>query len=154
MAANFAPFRGRETDLLVLHPSAYRGEAPVHPGLTDPAGQSWACAGKQLAGQDFVMELLTDRSEDGAGGTTFLAALKQGRMYSDVTARQEFNIAASQALASLQAEYTDETPDDQRLESFDVRNLVVTKGRVAFHYTLRTAAGEDASFILPVPISP
>lgn len=153
MPDNFTPFRGRKVDLLVLHPATYVGASKVNAALSDANGKSYACTGVQKAAQHWTMEFFTTRQEDGSG-TTFLAALKGNKLYSDIIVRQEFNIASVQAIDNLTAEYTADTPKDEQITDVSITALTMRKGNITIFCQITTADGAAAALILPVSLAP
>lgn len=153
MADNFTPFRGRKVDLLVLHPASYVGAQKINAALVGGDGKSYACTGVQKAAQHWTMEFFTTRQEDGSG-TSFLAALKGNKLYSDIVVRQEFNIASVQAIDNIASEYTDSTPDDEKISEVTITALTVKKGRIDIFCKMTTVAGDSANLIFPVSLAP
>lgn len=153
MADNFTSFRGRKVDLLVLHPASYVGAQKINSALVAADGKSYACTGVQKAAQHWTMEFFTTRQPDGSG-TSFLAALKGNKLYSDIIVRQEFNIASIQAIDNLASEYTSDTPDDERISEVTITALTVKKGSIDIFCKMTTVAGDSANLIFPVTLAP
>lgn len=153
MADNFTPFRGRKVDLLLLHPASYVGAQKINSAFVGNDNKSRACTGVQKAAQHWTMEFFTTRQEDGSG-TSFLAALKGNKLYSDLIVRQEFNIAAVQAIDNLASEYTDDTPEDEQITEVSITALTIKKGRVDIQCKMTTVAGDEATLIFPVSLAP
>ena len=150
-------YTGRSVDLLIFQGLKSAGEAQVGLELGD-AGE--VVTGIQKLSQSFTSIFLTDVGSiphDPTVGTSFVAAMRQGRLQDEADLKSEFSLAVEnvrQQLA-LAIDATDPPPDDETFASATLRSFDMDRGasKITLVVVLQSAAGESREVVMPVSLA-
>ena len=118
------------------------------------------CTGVQKVAQTWTSLFMTDLGSiplDTVRGSSFMPAIRAGRIQVDEDVVAEFNLAADRVRRTMDQDAADEgdLPDDERLdeailESFDIFQAA---SLLKLTVSIRTIAGDSRTIFLPVPVS-
>ena len=156
MAAS-VDYTGRTVDLLIFQGVAESGKQPIELGF-GTAGS--LCTGVQKVAQTWTMLFMTDRGtvlNKPTRGSSFLTAVRQGRIQVDSDVRAQFALAADQVRRTMEldaAAASPALPTDERLDNATLESFTLDKGASYLYLKIRitTLAGDDRTVFLPVPI--
>lgn len=150
-------YTGRSVDQLIFQGVEVTGDQLVDPSW-GTAGEM--CTGVQKVAQTWVSLFLTDVGSiphDLTRGSSFMPAVRMGRIQVDEDVEAEFNLAADKVRRTMDQDAADvgNLPDDERLDeavllSFDIS---LEESRLYLRVNIRTIAGDDRTIFLPVPVS-
>lgn len=141
----------RVVDACVMQGVQPSGDVPVVLSLGPAVGGNQA-AGIQRLAQQFLSLFLMEQGScffDLERGTDFLVRLRSGQLYSDAEVTSSFQLAASDVLDYMQREFTDDTPDDERLTNITLLWFELRPPKLLLGIKLETAAGTSRAIILP-----
>jgi hypothetical protein len=147
---------GRKKDISIFqYPDASKlGEQTVAPKFGKSAR---FCTGVQKVVQAYAVILMTNLSSQEnypSFGTDFLYTLQGGISPVDsLLAAQVFNIASYKAVSTLKTYQAsnDSIPLDEQIASAELTNISLYGGQAAFDVTIKTEAGDNVEFIVPLP---
>ncbi len=149
-------YLGRTFDVMAFQGVTTRREAKLSQELFDTEAAGRICTGIQKLVQRFLLELLTRR-----GSMTFLPdrgcdfltqAARGFRTEMDVSV--EFALAIVDISRNLQAEETDEWPDDERFADAELTGILLSSSQLSLSIRLTSRAGTSRTFIAPVAALP
>lgn len=150
-------YTGRSVDQLIFQGVAAAGDQPVDTGWGD-AGEM--CTGVQKVAQTWTSLFLTDLGSiphDLTRGSSFLPAIRMGRIQVDEDVEAEFNLAADRVSRTMDQDAADvgNLPDDERLDEAILTYFSIDQVAATLYLTvnIRTIAGDDRTIFLPVPVS-
>lgn len=149
-------YSGRKKDISIFQypDAALLGEQTVAPKFGKNAR---FCTGVQKIVQAYAVILMTNISSQvnyPGFGTNFLYTLQGGVSPVDyLRASQIFNLASYDALGSLKAYQSNrgDIPLDEQIASAELTNISLYGGQAAFDVTIKTEAGDNVEFIVPLP---
>jgi len=150
-------YTGRSVDLLIFQGLQPAGEAQVTLAIGD-AGE--VVTGIQKLAQSFTSIFLTDVGSihhDPTVGTTFVEAMRQGRLQDESDLKNEFALAVEsvrQQLA-LGIDAANPPPDDEIFASAELSSFNMDQGasKITLIVRLTSAAGESREVIMPVSLA-
>lgn len=150
-------YTGRSVDLLIFQGLTPAGDAQVGLGFGD-TGE--IVTGIQKLSQSFTSIFLTDVGSihhDSSVGTSFIEAMRQGRLKDEADLKSEFLLAAEnvrQQLA-LAIDPAKPPPADETFVSATLRSFDMDRGasKITLFVVLLSAAGESREVIMPVSLA-
>jgi hypothetical protein len=155
MAVN-TDYTGRTVDFLIFQGVKASGVAPITLGL-GLAGE--VCTGVQKVAQTWLSLFMTDRGtvlNKPTRGSSFIRAVRTGRIRVDDDVRAEFALAASQVRQTMGLDAVGlGLPDDERLDDAVLLDFTLDRANawLQLKVRIRTAAGDSRNVILPVPVT-
>jgi hypothetical protein len=150
-------FTGRTIDQLIFQGVAASGDQLITTGWGN-AGE--ICTGVQKVAQTWTVLFFTELGSiplDPTRGSTFIQAVRSGRIRVDDDVTAEFNLAAERIRRIMDQDAVEagDLPDDERLdEATLVRfTLDLAMQYLAMTVNIQTMAGVNREIILPVSIS-
>lgn len=150
-------FTGRTVDQLIFQGVEAAGDQLLDLGWGE-AGEM--CTGVQKVAQTWTTLFMTDIGSiplDLTRGSSFMPAVRAGRIQIDEDVEAEFNLAAAKVSRTMDQDAADvgNLPDDERLGeavlvTFDINQAL---SRLSLRVNIRTIAGDDRTILLPVPVS-
>lgn len=150
-------YTGRTVDQLIFQGVEAAGKRLVELGW-GTAGEM--CTGVQKVAQTWANLFMTDLGSiphDPSRGSSFMPAVRMGRIQVDDDVEAEFNLAEAKVRRTMDQDAADvgNLPDDERLDEvilldFDIDRTIP---RLYLHVNIRTIAGDDRTIFLPVPVS-
>jgi hypothetical protein len=147
---------GRTVDLLAYQGVQASGDILLAPSLADPSTGGYVITGIQKLAQRFIVELFREQGTTTFRpglGTTFLTEARYGSFRTQADVISAFARAVSQIRVNLQAQESDDDPDDERFLDAEVLSVVVESERVAIYANLISRAGRDRQFVFPIAVS-
>lgn len=148
-----ADYIGRTYDVLAFRGADATKQVELSQTLADEGGE--ICTGIQKLAQKWLLEMLTMQGSMPflpTRGTTFLTAAFQGRLQTELDVRTAFALAAADIKDNLSKDYTDNTPDDERLESSTLLSVTINPDGLAISVRLLSLAGTTRAVILPIGV--
>lgn len=150
-------YTGRSVDLLIFQGLQPAGEALVTLAIGD-AGE--VITGIQKLAQSFTSIFLTDVGSiphDPSIGTTFVEAMRQGRLQDESDLKNEFALAVESVRRQLALgiDSTNPPPDDETFASATLRSFNMDRGasKITLIVELTSAAGASREVIMPVSLA-
>lgn len=150
-----AEYVGRTIDLLAYHGAAASGDILLDPTFAEAGEAGRVTTGIQKLAQRFIIELFREQGSTPFWpnlGTTFLTEARFGEFRTQNDVIGAFARAVSQVKVNLQAQETDDDPDDERFLTAEVLNVEVLPGRATIRALLVSRAGRDRAFIFPITV--
>lgn len=147
-------YLGRVYDLAMLSGAKPSGEAALSQELAAPGNPGMICTGIQKVVQKFLLELLTEQGSQPyrpRRGTSFMIAMRQGRVTTEFELRQAFSAASLMAQLTLRSEEQADDPDEERLTEVRLEGVSLAGGYASLTMRLTTVAGTARRVILPIP---
>lgn len=148
-----ADYTGRTIDLAIYHGVETGKRAAIDVSLSG----NEVAAGVQRLVQVVGVLLLTEKGSDPYNadkGTTFMVAVRQGRVSTDMDVQTEFGIAAEEIVRQIATSQPDTTPSDEILRKLELKNFFVDSnaGRLLLVVKLTTGDPGQEEIILPISI--
>jgi len=128
------------------------GESPRVMGFD--GSSAMAIAGSMKASQLFIKAFLSsagERREQEVYGTQFGQEMGSGSMAYPMQVKQAFYFSSTDAIDYLKSNYSDNTPDDERVLSVELIDYSIPeKGSINLSVELTTKSLKKNSFLLPV----
>lgn len=152
-------YTGRTIDLLIFQGVKATGKQPITTGFgLDDGGE--VCTGVQKVAQTWLTLFLTDRGSvlnKPLRGSSFLHAIRTGRIRVEEDVNAEFALAAQQVSQTmdLDAARDGTLPDDERLDEAILLDFSLDRAASLIRLKIRiwTIARESRDIILPVPVT-
>lgn len=152
-----AEFQGRTADLLVFQgqfPKA--GEQQVMPALVPNDTGGFLCTGIQKTAQRALCTLCQKRGSviyRDTDGTTFLIDKDRGAWRTVADVFQSFTAAKLSLMRQLRIVEEETDPEDERVADFALEDVTLDADFVSLTFRLTVLAGDDYSFITPIPVT-
>jgi hypothetical protein len=150
-------YTGRTVDQLIFQGVEATGDQLVDLGWGD-AGEM--CTGVQKVAQTWTTLFMTDLGSiplDTERGSSFMPAIRLGRIQVDEDVIAEFNLAADRVRRTMDQDAADvgNLPDDERLDEaiLDSFEIFQAASLLQLKVVIRTIAGDSRTIFLPVPVS-
>jgi len=150
-------YTGRAVDQLIFQGVVAVGDQLVATGWGE-AGEM--CTGVQKVAQTWTSLFLTDLGSiphDLPRGSSFLPAIRMGRIQVDEDVEAEFNLAADRVSRTMDQDAADvgTLPDDERLDEAILVDFRIDQAASKLYLivNVRTIAGDARTIFLPVPVS-
>jgi hypothetical protein len=115
---------------------------------------SLVITGKLKASQNYLRVLLSnlgERKENELMGSTLIKNIKSGNVSFSSEVEQIFLIENVLVLKWIKERYTDDIPDDERIDNVKLLNFDIQPGgQVILNLSLTTVAGETSAVHLPI----
>lgn len=154
--STYLDYQDRTVDVLAFRGQKEQGEALLSMSLVDDASGGEICTGAQMVAQLWLLEFMKELGSveyDAEAGCSFMIALRQGRLASELDVFQQFNLSSAQVRRSLRGDELPEDPADERFESATLTRVEIAPGSIVLYVTVRTAAGTSRQAILPLSIT-
>lgn len=152
----FLDYQNRKYDVSVSveNTSAEKSELLMQLFSENSGGE--ICTGAAFVAQVWLMTFL--KAEGSAAyddnGCSFVPALLQGHLRTEMDVYQEFALSASQVSRAItSAENSDDDPED-RFDTAELENVTIYPGGLALTVKITTQAGTSRKVILPLSIIP
>lgn len=150
-----ADYTGRLVDLFIFQQAKLRGEQKLQLGF---GTEGQITTGIQKLAQTFTILFLTEIGsvpQMPARGTSFVTAVRQGRIIDESAVQAEFAVAVDQvrAILDLEAEATN-PPPDETFASAVLERFVLDKvaSNLILYVLLTSAAGTEHNLFIPLPV--
>lgn len=149
-------YTGRTIDLLIFQGVQEFGDNKLTLGFGD-AGE--ICTGVQKVAQTWLSLFMTDRGtvlNKPTRGSSFIRAVRTGRIRTDDDVRAEFSLAAEQVRQSMGLDVVGLTiPDDERLDTAVLLSFTLDRpnAMLMLKIQINTVAGAGRTVILPIPVT-
>jgi len=145
-------YSGRKVDM-----STYPAKSGSSPQLLGFGSMpALAIAGSLKASQNFLRMLLSskgERREDPEFGSEFSSGLSSSNLVHPIQVYQIFSRSAVRILRKLSEEYTDDTPDDEKIKSAELILFNMSSPTsIELDIEITMDSEEEMSFLLPVPV--
>ena len=144
---------GRTVDLRVWHGGEVSESAEQLTGALALAGQAGTItAGLQKLAQRVYVELLQEVGSEPyfpSRGCSYLTELRSGAVQTPVELLNAFARAVQQLRRVLLVEESDDMPDDERLGTITVLNVVLAGEVAAVTFNVTSRAGSAAVYLMP-----
>jgi len=150
-----ADYVERTVDVVAYQGSEIGGEKLLTQSLGDANGDGQICTGIVKLGQRFLLELLTEQGSMQflpLRGCTFMTEARLGYFRNQVDVLSALSRALLWIKRNLQAEESDDDPDDERFGTAIITNIEYTPGEAKVFITLISRAG-TASVVLPINVA-
>lgn len=147
----------RKYDYLALQGANASREVKLGLELVNAETNGQICVGIQKLSQRWLLELMTEvGSMVGRPdrGTTFMRAVRQGKITNTMAAIAEFELATISVRRNLQNEEYADMPDDERYASAELLNISVLPGYMNLQVQINSVAGSSREIILPISTLP
>ena len=146
-------YYNRSVDLSVFQGIKSSGMATVDQALFTNGGE--VCTGIQKLIQRWLIAFLTPEGTvkfHPEWGTEFLA--EAGNFKNEVEAETEFYLCNSDACDQLREEEDDNMSDDERIDSVELKSVIVSSTGFSLSVKINSLAGESSPLVLPITINP
>lgn len=150
-------FQGRTADLLIFHgrfPAAT--EQLIVVALVPDKTGGLLCTGIQKTAQRVLCVLCQKRGTvlyRDAEGTPFLVDMERGAWRTQADVFQSFTAAKLTLMRQLRAAEEETDPDDERVTDVVLESVSLDGDIVSLTFRLTTSAGDDYTFITPIPVT-
>ena len=147
----------RKYDYLGLQNTSQTRETRLGLALFTADNNGQICVGAQKLAQRWLLEFMTETgSMPGTPdrGCSFMRAVRQGSLRSQVEVAALFSSANASIQDNLQAEEYDGMPDDERFVGADLLSVSVLPGSMQLSVKINSLAGESRAVIVPVSTLP
>lgn len=147
----------RKYDYLSLQNIKPIGDAKLGLELFNKENNGKICVGIQKLSQRWLLEFMTEYgSMLGAPdrGSSFMTAVRQGRIQNALTAAAAFEAAAMTIRRNLQNEEYADMPDDERFNNAELLSVAILPGYLQLRVKINSVAGDVREVILPVSTIP
>lgn len=166
---SLADYVNRKYDYLALQNTTGPGSRRIGLELFNEMNSGQITTGAQKLAQRWLLEFLTETgSMPGLPdrGSNFMRAARSGGFRTPFNVRTEFAMADLTIRKKLQADETDNTPDDERFAAAEITNVAVLpgadvsqkSGTTAVFLTLgvkiTSRAGDAREIVLPIEVLP
>ena len=152
-------YTGRTVDLLIFQGVEPSGKQRIHTGFALDEG-GYVCTGVQKVAQSWLILFLTDLGtvlNKPTRGSSFLHAMRTGRIRVEDDVSAEFSLAAEQVRQTmgLDASADGTLPADERLDEAVLLEFDLDQAASYLYLKVRilTVAGDSRDVILPVPVT-
>lgn len=150
-------YTGRTVDYLIFQGVEETGKQPIETGFGEGG---YLCTGIQKVAQSWTVLFMTDRGSvlnKPTRGSSFLPAVRQGRIQVDADVRSQFAAAADQVRRTMELDAVKSNvvlSDDERLDNASLESFTLDKGASYLYLKIRitSLAGDSRTVFLPVPI--
>jgi hypothetical protein len=149
-------YTGRTVDLLIFQGVQASGNHLIETGFGE-AG--FVCTGIQKVAQTWLTLFMTDRGSvmnKPTRGSTFLPAVRRGRIQVEGDVPAEFALAAEQVSRTMELDAVDDgtLPDDERLDEAVLLDFDLFRelSQLRLKVRIRSIAGDARVIFLPVPV--
>ena len=146
-------YLNRSVDISVFQGIKISGIATVDQSLFNQGGE--VCTGIQKLIQRWLIAFLTPEGSvkfHPEWGTEFLS--EASNLRNEVEAATEFYLCNSDACDQLREEDTEDTPEDEQIDSVQLDHITITDNGFSLKVTLSSIAGASAPLILPITVNP
>ncbi len=146
-------YYNRSIDLSVFQGVKESGMVTVDQSLFNNGGE--VCTGIQKLIQRWLVAFLTPEGTvkfHPERGTEFLSESVNFR--NEMEAETEFYLCNSDACDQLREEEDSDMPDEERIDSVELKSVVVSATGFSLSVKLTSLAGESTPLILPITINP
>jgi len=149
-------YSDRTRDLLIVQDGDYTGkEALVAFSYGVALGK--VTTGIQKLVQKFLVIFLTDEGSvtyDSTFGTAFMPYVRGGLLRDEADIAAAFDQAVSVTQERLDLDASEDTPDDETLESVELTDIEISRetGLLRLSARLTTAAGESVTVVIPIAL--
>ena len=155
MANNLA-VAGRTYDIVAFQPPTGSGTVPASLTFND-GGTGEAITGIYKLAQRVLIEFLTETGSMPflpARGTSFMTAVRQGLLRTDLDIHQQFAFAAGALARNLTAEDAATDPDDEKLGTIELGTVTFSGDLLILPITVTSRAGTSVVVQAPITTSP
>lgn len=147
---------GRTVDIWILRDApSISGEDTQQ--LFGPGDSGQLCTGSIKLAQRWLLEFLTARGSMpfhmAKRGTTFMTALRAGRLRTEFDVKSQFAFAAADVRIALQAEETENTPLDERIDTVSLLQLAILDDAISLSVRLTSQSGDAQRLIVPISLT-
>ena len=146
-------YSGRTVDILIFQNTSSVGEKKISLGF---GGSGFLTTGIQKAVQTFTTLFLTEKGtiySEPTRGTSFLTAVRNGRINDESTVKSEFSLAADLVIRFLsQLAKTNNTPDDEYITAATLQSFNVDSeaGNLILYVNVVSSAGTNHDIYMPI----
>lgn len=145
--ATSTDYTGRRVDVWGYR-GGYTGE------LNADLFSQMVCAGILCLAQRWVIAFLTEAGSlpfNPNRGTSFIPRLRAGELRSEADVSAAFLLALAEMVDQMDAEETDDTPDDERYASAELLEVgLLPNGKLSLTVSLTSVAGTSRTVLVPV----
>lgn len=152
-----ADYQDRAYDLVAFQGIKASGVALTPQALTAPPAMGNVCTGAAKLAQRFLLEFLTPLGSmpfNQTRGCSFMTALMQGELTTEVAVFTAFTYAVAEIANSLRQDTLPTDPTDEQFSDAELIGLALLPGKLTLSIQLTTVAGTTRPVILPIPILP
>ena len=150
-------YAGRTTDILAFEGAKAFGSALLDQTLALEGEGGKVCAGIQKLAQRFLIELFTERGTltyQPTRGTDFMTRAKQGSLRTSQDVLAAFSAALVDVRRNLQAEESEDEPDDERYQDANILSVFTQPGEIKISLEVFSLAGSSRKVIFPISVVP
>jgi len=125
--------------------------------LFNAASAGQICAGVQKLAQRWLLEFLTETGSimaDPTRGCGFMAAVRQGRLRTQLNVRTTFSTADLDIRRNLQKEEYANMPPDERFSAAELLDVAILAGFMRLNVKINSVAGSSRTVVFPVATLP
>jgi hypothetical protein len=149
-------YLGRKADLVAFQLFLESGINQLDMSLSKEGQGGAIVVGPQKVVQRFLLELFREKGSmtlRPRGGTDFITEFRLGYMRTPVDVTGAFARAVVDIRNTLQAEESDDDPDDERFANATLLSTEVTGTTAVVKAQIETRAGTSRDFVFPLPIT-
>lgn len=147
----------RRYDLLAFEGVKLDKESQLNLLLFSDNNSGQICAGIQKLAQRWLLEFLTERGSmvgKPTRGCDFMRSVRTGRFQNQTDVFYAFAYAETIVRRNLRQEETEETPNDERIDSAAPISISFLPGYAQLRIQINSLAGDSREIILPVSTLP